>query len=509
MNSPLDDSVDKRRDDDEAVASHGSDEDTLRHPQTTPEDEIIVDWDGPDDPQNPKNWTPAKRWRSTFIVSLFTFVSPVSSSMIAPGSADMAATFGITNSTEIALTISVFILAFAIGPLFLGPLSEIYGRSRVIQISNLFFFAWNLSCGFAQSKTQIIIFRFFAGLGGSTPLAVGGGVLGDIWRTEERGKAIGVYSLAPLLGPVIGPVAGAWIAERTTWRWVFWSTSIFTVGVQILGLFWLRESFAPLLLEQKAQRIRAAMDVEKGSRTVKTVFEKQETRHWKTIFAKSLIRPFAMFFQEPIMQVIAVYMAFVYGTLYLFLTTIPSIYRDVYHQSTGIAGLHYIALGIGITGASQLNARIMDRIYIYLKNKNGGQGEPEFRVPAMVPASVLLPAGLFIAGWCAETHTHWIGTDIGIALVGAGIILCFQSMQTYVVDCFTLYAASALAAVSFFRSLAGFGFPLFAPAMYAKLGYGKGDSILAAVAIVVGCPAPILFWKYGKRIRARSRYHVT
>ncbi len=80
--------------------------------------------------------------------------------------------------------------------------------------------AWNLGCGFAQTKTQLLIFRFLAGLGGSTPLAVGAGVLADIWKAEERGKAIAVYSLAPLMGPVIGPVAGAWIAEKSTWRWV-------------------------------------------------------------------------------------------------------------------------------------------------------------------------------------------------------------------------------------------------------------------------------------------------
>ena len=129
----------------------------------------------------------------------------------------------------------------------------------------------------------------------------------------------------------------------------------------------------------------------------------------------------------------------------------------------------------------------------------------------------------------------------GIALVGAGVTTIFQNIQTYVIDSFTLHAASgevpvgqslvyvltsfsssALAAIAFLRSLAGFGFPLFAPAMYNALGYGKGDTILAVVAIVVGCPAcvltspaiqasnliyrPWLFWFYGERIRNASRF---
>ncbi|KAF8917458.1 MFS polyamine transporter [Mucidula mucida] len=503
MSTPTSPTAAKFEDQDEVKRQHPE-------PAMTDVEEIIVDFDGPDDPANPKNWSYAMRWRSTLIVSLFTFVSPVSSSMIAPGSSIVARDFGITSQTEIALTISVFVLAYAIGPLFLGPLSEIYGRSRVIQISNIFFFAWNLACGFSQSKVQLIVFRFLAGLGGSTPLAVGAGVLADVWRAEERGKAIAIYSLAPLMGPVLGPVAGAWISQRTTWRWVFWSTSIFDIAVQALGLFYLRESYAPLLLDRKAAQIRAARasDPEKGGIhvNVHTVFEKSEPRTWQHIFSKALIRPFAIFVREPIIQIVGLYMAFIYGVFYLYLTTIPTIFREVYHHSTGIAGLHYFALGIGLTCASQLNARYMDKIYVILKNKNGGIGEPEFRVPSMIPGCLILPAGLLITGWCAEKGVHWAVTDVGLAFVGAGMILNFQSMQTYVVDAFTLFAASALAAVSCFRSLAGFGFPLFAPAMYNALGYGKGDTILAVAAIVIGCPAPFLFWKYGKTIRMRSRY---
>lgn len=112
----------------------------------------------------------------------------------------------------------------------------------------------------------------------------------------------------------------------------------------------------------------------------------------------------------------------------VFLTAIPSIFANIYHDKPGIAGLHYVALGVGLTGASQVNARLLDRIYIYLKSKNGGVGEPEFRLrslfsfypdvilihyPAsMVPASVILPVGLFLAGWSAQHHLHWIATDI-------------------------------------------------------------------------------------------------
>ncbi|KAG2356048.1 hypothetical protein BDR07DRAFT_1301433 [Suillus spraguei] len=467
-------------------------------------DVLVVDWDGPDDPQNPKNWSCRRKWAATIIVSLFTFIGPVSSSMIAPATGKLASTLEINDDAILALTTSIFVLAYGMGPLFMGPLSEIYGRSYVLQLSSLWYLVWNLVCGFAQSESQLLVFRFLAGLGGSAAIVIGGGTLGDCWRPGERGKAVAIYSLAPLLGPVLGPITGAWIAERSTWRWVFWSTSIVDATIQIVGVFSIRETYAPLLLERKAERIRRSMDIEKvPNREVRTVFESQD-RCWRTIIAKSLSRPFLLFVHEPILQLLGVYMAYVYGLLYLFLTTIPSIFCGVYQQSVAVAGLHYIALGVGMIGAAQINAKTMDKIYVHFKTKNGGVAKPEFRLPAMVPGSVLVPIGCLIVGWTSEIHTHWIAPDIGIALVGGGIILSIQCIQTYIVDCFTLHAASALAAIFCLRSLAGFGFPLFAPVMYTTLGFGKGGTILAVVAVVIGCPAPWIFWHYGEQIRNSS-----
>ncbi|KAA1478671.1 MFS polyamine transporter [Dentipellis sp. KUC8613] len=466
-------------------------------------DVYLVDWDGPHDPANPKNWSFRKKWIATAVVSCFTFISPVSSSMVAPASPQVAAEFGVTNDVVIAMMTSVFVLGYAFGPLVLGPLSELFGRSRVLQLANMWYFAWNLGCGFAQNKGQLIGFRFLAGLGGSAPLSVGGGVLGDVWHAEQRGQAIAVYSLAPLLGPVIGPIAGGWIAERSTWRWVFWSTTIVDGAIQLFGLFYLKETYAPILLERKAFRMRAELGLNADIRTSRGGVR---VCRWQAIVRKALFRPFILWVQEPIVQLLGVYMAFVYGLMYLFITTLPGIFEGVYHERVGIAGLHYLALGVGLTGASQANARLLDRIYKHLKEKNGGVGKPEFRLPSMFPATVFLPVGLLITGWTARRSVFWIVPDIGIAFVGAGVILTFQSITTYIIDAFTLHAASALAAATFLRSIAGFGFPLFAPAMFNALGYGKGDTILAAVAIAVGGPAPWLFWHYGERIRQSSRY---
>jgi len=141
--------------------------------------------------------------------------------MVAPALNKIGQDLGINSDIEKSLVLSIFVLAYAIGPLFLGPLSELYGRVIVLQLSNLFFLAFNIGCAFAKTKSQLIAFRFLSGLGGSAPLALGGGVLSDCWRAEERGKSISIYSLAPLLGPAVGPVAGGFIALKVSRRYVF------------------------------------------------------------------------------------------------------------------------------------------------------------------------------------------------------------------------------------------------------------------------------------------------
>jgi hypothetical protein len=263
-------------------------------------DPFLVTWAGPDDPDNPKNWKFSRKWAATAIVSAFTFMSPVSSSMVAPAISTLAKDLGIKTQLESGMALSIFVLAYAIGPLFLAPLSEVYGRVIIIQLSNLFFLVWNLACGFAYTVPEIMIFRFFAGIGGSAPLAIGGGVLGDLWRPEERGRAISLYTLGPLLGPAIGPIAGGFIAEKSTWRWVFWSTTIVTTFIQGLGFFYLQETFAPLLLQRRAAKLRK----ETGNNKYYTVFDSPD-RTATQLLMRSLSRPFRMLATQPIIIAIA------------------------------------------------------------------------------------------------------------------------------------------------------------------------------------------------------------
>lgn len=464
-------------------------------------DPNLVTWDSADDPANPKNWSMKRKWAATFIVSSFTLVSPISSSMIAPALTSISAEFNITSEVEASLTLSIFVLAYAIGPLFLGPLSEIYGRVIVLQLSNLFYLAWNLGCGFAQSSGQLMVFRFLSGLGGSAPLAIGGGVLSDCFFPEQRGRAISIYSLAPLLGPAIGPIAGGFISENTTWRWCFYSTTIFTAIVQCFGVFFLQETYTPKLLEWKRDKLRK----ETGNMELHTEFDSPD-RTLMTTIKIAMKRPFKLLGTQPIVQVLACYMAYLYGLMYLMLSTFPMLWEKTYGMSIGIGSLNFISMGLGFFLGTQITAPLNDALYRRLKKRNNGVGKPEFRVPLMIPASLLVPVGLFWYGWSAQHHLHWIMPNIGACLFCAGTIVGFQCIQTYLVDSYTRYAASAIAAATVLRSLAGFGFPLFAPAMYGALDFGWGNSLLGFVALGLGIPAPFMLWKYGEKLRGKSAF---
>lgn len=152
------------------------------------------------------------------------------------------------------MSLSIFVLAYALGPLIWGPLSELHGRLLVLQISNIWFLSTYLSvfsllslilipntevfnslCSISRTPAQLLVFRFLAGFGGAAPQSVGGGVVGDLWSPIERGMAMSLYSLAPLIGPSMGPLVGGWIAQKSRWQWVFWSVSIADALLQLAG----------------------------------------------------------------------------------------------------------------------------------------------------------------------------------------------------------------------------------------------------------------------------------
>lgn len=130
-------------------------------------DEGIVGWDSQDDPEMPLNFPRWKKWMLVGLLSAITLLTPFASSILSPGIAKLDEEFGNSNSIVGAMTVSIYLLGYVIGPLFLAPLSEIYGRKVVLGAANVFFCLWQIGCALAPNLPALIVFRFFSGVGGA------------------------------------------------------------------------------------------------------------------------------------------------------------------------------------------------------------------------------------------------------------------------------------------------------------------------------------------------------
>ncbi|KAJ7121826.1 multidrug resistance protein 4 [Mycena crocata] len=449
------------------------------------------------DPENPRNWTKSRKWRTAGVVSAYNFIAPLASSMMAPGLPDIAIHYHMTNQTLIAMTLSVYILAFAVGPLIFGPLSEIYGRAWVLHGGNLAMVAFSLGCAYAPSANALIVLRFFSGIAASPPVACGGGSIADLFSERDRAAAMAVFTLGPLVRPVIGPIAGGFISQSVGVKWIFIVLAITAGAIALVGIPLLQETYAPVLRARKLKKQFRA-DPKNLGLMDPAIQEGVSEKIWI-----NLSRAVVLLTTSFICFILSLYNSLMYGVYYLMFTTFPPLFTETYGFSVGISGLAYLGLGIGFILASGVGAVINKKFYFKLSERNGGVGKPEMRIPAIIFGSFFVPVGLFWYGWSAEAKIHWIMPIIGSGIFAFGFTTTFIPLQLYLVDAFT-YSASALAATSVLRSVFGFVFPLFGAQMFEAMGTGGGNSFLAALCIVIGIPFPIWIYLYGEKIRARN-----
>ncbi|KAK1220544.1 hypothetical protein PQX77_016684 [Marasmius sp. AFHP31] len=464
---------------------------------TVTEKEKVVEDDWEHDPDNARNWPTRKKWIAVSIVSFYTFIPPLASSMMAPGLPNVAAQYHIENETVLALTLSVFLISFAIGPLILAPLSEMYGRTWILHWGNIFSLAFNLGCAFSPNTTTLIVFRFLTGFSGAAPIAIGGGSVGDLFAERERALAMSLYTLGPLFAPSLGPVAGGFLAQEVGVKWVFIVIAAACGVAGLIGIPLLRETYAPVIQRRKAKRI----DPENRPKAT-TGMPGADLSKMQYLWL-NLTRPIVLLTRSFICFILSLYMAFVYGIYYLMFATFAKLFKTTYGFDAGVGGLVYLGLGVGFMVATYFGASISNTIYKRLADKNGGKGKPEMRIPPLIFGSLFIPIGLFWYGWSAQAKAHWIMPIIGSGIFGFGQMTCFLPISLYLVDAFT-YAASALSAASVLRSFLGFAFPLFAQQMFNALNYGGGASLLGGLAIILGIPFPIWIYYRGEAIRAKS-----
>ncbi|GAA5800268.1 major facilitator superfamily domain-containing protein [Helicostylum pulchrum] len=455
-----------------------------------------VNWDV-NDPECPYNWSKTYRWVCTMAVASLVVSAAFGSSVITGRLNGVMEDFGCSEEVAI-LQVSLMVFGFMIGPLLWSPLSELFGRKPVYVVALFIYAIFNIPCAVATNIETVLVCRFFAGFFASCSLTLAGGSIADLWPTEHRGNAIAYFAAAPYAGPVLGPIVGGWISVGTqSWRWIYWVNFIFSSLIWIIVCV-LPETYHPTLLAKRAKRMR----LETGDPSYVTV-EEEFPVPLSELVQVNLVRPFVMLATEPILLLMSLYVAIIYALLYAFFFAYPIVFGEVHHFNDGEIGLTFIGILIGTCFALMVTP-YFERMYLKAVVAKGGKADPEDRLPGMMFAAPFVPISLFIFGWTSFPWCHWIGPAISGIPFGFGMVIVYYSANNYIIDCFSRYVTSALAAKTLIRSGSGAAFPLFIVQMYHGLNNQWASTLLAFIALAI-VPIPFVFYKYGARIRASSK----
>lgn len=466
----------------------------------TEEDPFVVEWIE-NDPRNPMTFAKTKKWIMALAVANSVLVVSFCSSAFSGGIQQIMREFSVSQEV-VTLGVSLFVLGFALGPLLWAPFSEIYGRQIVFVGTYVAFTAFNAGVAGAPTIYGVLILRFFAAAFGSSPLTNAGGVIADLFTANERGLAMSIFSAAPFMGPVLGPIIGGFLGMTEGWRWVNGLMAIWAGAILVITACLVPETYPPVLLRKRAATLsklsgkvyRSRIDIDQGKVTLGEAF------------STGLKRPWVLLFCEPIVLLLSLYHAIIYGILYMLFSAFPIVYRQGRGWNEGVGGLPFVAVAIGVLMAIVYVITFDNKMYMKKVVASGvGYTTPEARLPMCIVGGIALPIGLFWFAWTNGPEVHWAVSVVAAIPFGFGMVLIFLSIMNYLIDSYTIFAASVLAGNGIIRSCFGAAFPLFTTQMYEGLGIHWASSIPAFLAIAC-IPLPFLFYKYGASIRKKCKY---
>ncbi|KAI0646451.1 major facilitator superfamily domain-containing protein [Trametes meyenii] len=490
-------------------------------------DTLAVGFD--DNPlEDPQRWSRAFRWYLTAVLTLLNMVGNFATAAHTGLAAPLSEHLGM-SAEPLTLSISLFVCGSCLGAFIWGPLSEQHGRRAVSICALLGFTAAHVGSALSPNVAAFEVFRFLAGLFIAPTACVNPGVLVDIWDAETREKTVVVTSISSYIGPAF-----------------------------------------PVILVDKAKRMRKETGDERyrapmeqapsssaGPRGQGRVGSRFRHLHLH-LHLHLLARPLILFFREPALIAVNLYIGFICGCLYMFFEVYPIVFQQGYHFSPSAVGLTFIPAVVGEIVGFVVYIYAIRRRYAAANIKAQARVQagdatlseepdesPEAQLTLAIWAAPIYAAGYFWLG-CAgslypfpylafgcqcylesarlppfpRTHVRttaaahrwtsfpsisfWAPLLSGL-FIGLSAFWLTMALLNYIVVVYAPVIASALASATLVRGLFGTVLPLISDRMFGELSPRWASTIIGCVAVALA-PVPLVLRRYGPALRARSRY---
>ncbi|KAJ6209167.1 benomyl/methotrexate resistance protein [Bipolaris maydis] len=423
----------------------------------------VVDWDGPGDPQ---------KAFVTFQICFLTFSVYIRCAIYTPGLQGVMKEFGV-GQVPALLGLTLYVAGYGLGPVLWSRMSEVPQMGRLL-----------LPVVFSVSFGMLLAFRFLTGFVRSPALATGRAIIADMFRPKKQAYALTFWGISAVCGPVLGPLVGGFAVMAKGWKWTIWETTWLSGFCFVLLFFCLLETSSTNILHRRAKRLRkltgddrfTCESISDGGKDDRKGRMYSQADSDTLIVLMVLIKPITLNFTELIVLFLNLYIAFICGLLYLWFESFPIVFEGIYHFHLGSMGLAFLGILIGFDG--------------------NGNIAPEKRMfPGMI-GCFFVPICMFWFGWSVRADVHFMVPIVGSGSFGIAAFSVFQGALPYLSDA---YPDSDLQ-----RSAFGAGFPLFANAMYKKLGIDWASSLLGFLGIAF-IPIPFALHKWGRQVRFKGK----
>ncbi|KAI7848103.1 major facilitator superfamily domain-containing protein [Circinella umbellata] len=396
----------------------------------------------------------------------------------------------------------------------LSALSDCYKiRQPIIFISMIIYALSSITCGFAYNIWMLVLFRIIQAVGTSSSMAIGGGVLCDIYDTEKRGRASAIFFFGRYIGPIVGPIFGGFLVT-SDWKWRASFLFCFSIGslIAFITFFWMPETYRDCghVGTVEIQEV-AVVENNNDSMLYNTVVEediaslkmphknRQRIEEQKQSF--NLLRPLLLL-QYPTILIASLVGAIAFGSLFVFETIIPLLYKQIYGFNGLQIGLCYVGAGVGHILGAFTNGYLSDKLLLRAREKRGGKHNIDDRISANLwPCClILMPLGSLLFGWgIAYKMPYWVGI-LGFGVQTFATSQLYSGSSAYLLDSMPHQGASIAATGNFVSMTFAFLLGLVSVPILESTGPGYLSILLASLGWIAA--GLLLINKvYGHRIR--------